>query len=320
MHNLEGLREEYQRAGIGVLLHQLLEKIVWSTVRQYPAAEYSPYQAWDRMACEDVLNDWVVERLLGRGDLQVILASVAALAQLRVALTTSLRQHLTNGRRRSITANLFKRIQEMLREDSTFRAVTPNIRGGNQRWTLRSAESATASSATGPELLRIASDLSDDQLEVVRYGPFSQKLSPILRKGKLREFLLHLLEHSGGSLTLSTILAVMRDRFSLWPEQHEDLDESLPAPASGPTDEITNADKGKSVVARLDNEAAGLVAAYLRAGGDWSAAASASGNQPQRLRSVVHQTFGMIVDCSESPEEARAILAVVEALLLSPDN
>src|SRR6266487_3528036 len=229
MHNLDALREEYQRVGIGVLLHQLLEKIVWSTVRQYPAAEYSPYRAWDRMACEDVLNDWVMARLLGRGDLQVILQSVAALAQLRVALTTSLRQHLTNGRRRSITANLFKRVQEMLREDSAFRGVTPNLRGGNQRWALRSDESANTSSATTRELLRIASDLSDDQLEVVRYGPFSQKLSPILRAGKLREFLVHLLERAGGSLTLSAILDVMRDRFSLWVEQHEDLDDSMPS-------------------------------------------------------------------------------------------
>ncbi len=320
MDDLERLRDEYQRLGIGVLLHQLLEKVVWSTVRQYPPAEYSPSRAWDRMGCEDVLNDWVVERLLGRGDLQAMLASAATLPQLRSALTTSLRQYVVNGRRRSISANLFKRVQQMLREDSAFRPVAPNVQAANQRWMLLSAESANPSPAPERELLRIASELSDDQLEVVRYGPFSQKLSPILRKGKLREFLLHLLEHAGGSLTLGTILGVMRERFSLWPERHADLDDSLPSRSSDVGDEVANADKGRSVVARLDMEAAGLFAAYLRAGGDWNAAATACGAQSQRLRAVVHDTFGMIVECSESAEEARAILSVVEALLLSPDN
>jgi len=320
MDNLERLREEYQREGIGVLLHQLLEKVVQSTVRQYPAAEYSPSRVWDRMSCEDVLNDWVLERLLSRADLQVLLASAATTAQFRAALTTSLRQHVTNGRRRSITANLFKRVKDMLRDDSAFRPLTTNVQGGNQRWTLRSAKSENPSPAAARELLRIASELSDDQLEVVRYGPFSQKLSPILRKGKLREFLLHLFEHARGSLTLSTILDVMRDRFSLWPELHGALDDSLPSSESDVGDEVANADKGKSVVARLDKEAAGVVAAYFRAGGDWSAAASTCDTQPQQLRAVVHQTYGMIVECSESVEEARAILAVVEALLLSPDN
>jgi len=208
----------------------------------------------------------------------------------------------------------------VLREDSAFREVTQHAHGGNQRWALNSGESGDPSLASCRELLRIASELSDDQLEVVRYGPFSQKLSPILRAGKLREFLVHLLERAGGSLTLSAILDVMRDRFSLWVEQHEDLDDSMPSLAADAGEQVAIEDKGRSVVDRLDMDAAGLVAAFSRAGGDWSAAASASGTEPQRLRAVVHNTYAMIVECSESVEEARAILAVVEALLLSPDN
>src|SRR5438094_456868 len=109
MDGLQQLRQEYQRDGIGLLLKELLAKIVWATVRQYPASEYSPSQSWDKAACEDVLSDWVAERLWGRADLQAMLSFVSSTAQLRSALTTSLRQHLANKRRRSIASNLYKR-------------------------------------------------------------------------------------------------------------------------------------------------------------------------------------------------------------------
>src|SRR5437870_836369 len=136
MDALEALREEYRQLGIGPGLLELLGKIVWSTVRQYPPSEYSPYGAWDQSACEDVLNDWITERLWGRGDLQNLLSSSATRQHLRAALTTSLRQHLTNKRRRSIAANLFKRVQTMLRKEPTFRRVGSVSTGSEERWAL----------------------------------------------------------------------------------------------------------------------------------------------------------------------------------------
>src|SRR5687768_13848751 len=123
MGTLEDLRDEYQRGGLGVLVLELLKKIVWSTVLQYPPSEYSPYERWDHMACEDVLSDWIRERLWGRGDLQAMLSSAATQQHLRASLTTSLRQHLVNKRRRSIASNLYKRVRAMLRDDPGFRSA-----------------------------------------------------------------------------------------------------------------------------------------------------------------------------------------------------
>src|SRR5580692_1702445 len=120
MEILQDLRDEYQREGVGTLLRDLLAKIVWSTVRQYPPAEYSMYDSWDKSACEDVLNDWIAQRLWGRADLQSMLSASNSTAQLRASLTTSLRQLLTNNRRRSVTSNLYKRAAVMLREDLAF--------------------------------------------------------------------------------------------------------------------------------------------------------------------------------------------------------
>jgi hypothetical protein len=316
MSTIEDLRDEYRQTGIGPLLYELLEKVVWSTVRRYPASVYSPHRAWDQVACEDVLHDWIVERLWGRADLQSMLSSAATLKQLRAALTTSLSQHLTNKRRRSIAANLYKRVRSMMLEDGAFRPVGSASLGAGQGWTLPEHASSDPSPLSIRELLRIASDLSDDDLEVVRYGPFSQKLSPILRGPKLREFLVHLLGRAKGSLTLSAIVDIMRLRFSLPTEEQTELDDTLPSPRPDPADEAVVNANARSVVSRLDADGARLLAAYFMARGNFGKAAESCCSSLEQVREVVHGAFGMICDCSDSPEEARATMQAVESLLL----
>src|SRR6266446_2258168 len=164
MDSLQELRDEYERNGVGVLLNEFLAKIVWAT-----------------------------ERLWGRADLQAMLSSAGSLAQLRSALTTSLRQHLTNKRRRSIASNLYKRVLAVLRDDSRFRPVGGVSHASEQRWVLAGKDEIKQSMLELRDLVQIACELSDDELQVVRYGPLSQKLSPILREPKLLEFLVHLM-------------------------------------------------------------------------------------------------------------------------------
>lgn len=316
MGTLEDLREEYRRDGVGVLLRELLEKIVWSTVRQYPPSEYSPYSNWDKAACEDVLSDWISERLWSRADLQAILSSAVTLQHLRAALTTSLRQHLTNKRRRSIASNLYKRIRVMLRDNSHFRSVSSPLMGAEERWTLAGQGSSAPSMLSVGELAQIACGLSDNDLEVVRYGPFSQKLSPILREPRLRDFLGHLLGRAEGSLTLSTIIEVMRFRFSLPTEEHTELVESIPSTRLGPADEAAVAINARSVVSRLNLEETKIVDAYFASQGAVSEAARLCECTPERVREVVHRAVAMICECSESEDDARAIMRSVESLLI----
>ena len=316
MSSIEDLRDEYRRTGIGPLLYELLEKVVWSTVRQYPASAYSPHRTWDQAACEDVFHDWIAERLWGRADLQAMLSSAATVTQFRAALTTSLRQYLTNKRRRSIASNLYKRVRSMMFEDGAFRPVGSASLGGGQGWTLAVHASSDPSPLSTRELLGIASELSDDDLEVVRYGPFSQKLSPILRGPKLREFLVHLLGRAMGSLTLSVIVDIMRLRFSLPTEEQTELDETLPSPRPDPADEAVVTTSARSVVSRLDADGARLLAAYFMVQGNPDKAAKSCGSSLERVREVVHGAFEMICDCSDSQEEARAIMEAVESLLL----
>lgn len=319
MDNLQELREEHQKYGIGRLLNELLGKIVWATVRQYPALEYSPSGNWDKPTCEDVLEDWVMERLWGRADLQTMLSGVASTAQLRAALTTSLRQHLTNKRRRSIASNLYKRVLAMLRDISHFRPVTGSSLAAEWRWTLAENELNDPSILAVHDLVQIACELNDDELQVVRYGPFSQKLSPILRDPQLRKFLSHLMKLAQGSLTVGTIIDVMRFRFSLPTEEHTELDENIPSSKPSPGNEAARAIAARAVISRLDHEDVPRLRAYFRSSGDFDEAAEKCRCTTERVREVVHRAFGAICECSESEDDARSIMNKVESLLIGGD-
>jgi hypothetical protein len=317
MNTLDDLRAEYQRAGIGPLLHALLDRIVWSTVREYPAAEYSSSPNWDRAACEDALHDWIVQRLWGRGDLQVMLMSAASIGQFRAALTTSLRQHLGNKRRRSIASNLYRRVRSMMQKDhSTFRHTSPSSLGAQQHWTLVGRDVDVPSTVSVGDLAGFACTLSDDQLDVVRYGPFSQKLSPILRDPKLREFIVAILTRAAGSLSLASIVDVMRIRFSLPTEEHVELDETFEDSRPDPSETAAVNAAARSVVARLDCGATAILAAYFEAEGKCEAAARKCEVPLPTAREAISNAFRIICEYADSPEHATVILRTVESLLI----
>jgi hypothetical protein len=255
-----------------------------------------------------------MERLWGRADLQNLLSSSSTPQQLRAALTTSLRQHLTNKRRRSIAANLFKRVRTMLRNESAFR-LSGSV-GSEERWILANDVAQVSPSTSQSDLLEIANELTDDDLEVVRYGPFAQKLSPILRDPKLREFLLHLLKQAERSLTLSEIIEVMRLRFSLPTDAVVELDEGLPSTNVSPADEAMLSLGARDLISRLTTDEANVLEGYFRSGGIISDAARSSGRDVQSVRSVVHRALSMICEYSDSEDEARTLMQNVESLLI----
>ncbi|MGI9102550.1 MAG: hypothetical protein ACR2IF_08910 [Terriglobales bacterium] len=315
MDNLQHLRDEYDVDGLGPLLTSLLAKIVWATVRLYPPSEYSEYGNWDKAACEDVLNDWIVERLWGRADLRSMLSSAPTTAQLRAALTTSLRQFLSNKRRRSIASNLYKRVRAQLR-GAQFRSLSPDSLGmEQQQWTLKESSVSTPSILSTSDLVNVSWELNDEQLQVVKYGPFSQKLSPILREPKLKEFLGHLLGRAGGGITLGTILDVMRLRFGLITEENIEIDDSIPTENAGRSNLAEISVAARSIVSRLNRSQIAIVTAYFQTGGRFADAASRSGCEAQAVHETVHAVFEAVCECSETEDDARSIMNAVESLL-----
>jgi hypothetical protein len=313
--SMEALRDEFARLGVGESIHALLAVIVVSTVRDYPATEYSNGSEWDRSNCEDVLHDWIAERLWGRRDLETMLAAVETVGHLRAMLTTSLRQHLINKRRRSIALNLYKRADSILRTDAGFVVAADSPRSAEQRWTTRDNPSRDRSQASVRELYAIVSKISDEEFNVVRYGPFSQKLSPILRNPDLRRFLDLLLRNANGSLSLSTMVEVMRHRFSLPLDRETDLDDALLDDLQAAPSITLNRGVAESVIRRLEFEEAIALAAYFKHSGDFAIASASSNLSQTQVEQSVAKAFGMICELSETVEEARFLMGAVESLL-----
>jgi hypothetical protein len=117
--------------------------------------------------------------------------------------------------------------------------------------------------------------MSDDDLDVVRYGPLSLKSSPILRAPALKRFISHLLAKLG-ALTPADILEIMRHRFALIEPEQLELTEDIDTREPTPHDEAARSVIARSICARTSEEDARRLAA-LAARGDVGDAAQALG-------------------------------------------
>ena len=149
---LEELRDEREKEVIGQDLASLLARVAAATAKTYPP-DYSPAGVWNDEAIEDVLQDWTEDRLLRRKDLSKLLAGARSEAALRAGLTTSIGQHLTNRRRRSAAANLYKRMQRMLRDDDAFEEALATGAAADRPWTVSAAQATVPSSLSEAELV-----------------------------------------------------------------------------------------------------------------------------------------------------------------------
>jgi hypothetical protein len=313
--SLSELRSEHGREVIGRSIAELLERVVRATAPAYPPGEYSDAGVWNREALEDVLQDWVTDRLLSRGDLTVMLETAGSEHSLRAALTNSFSQFLINRRRRTSATNLYKRVAAMLRKDPGFAPVGRSNRAGEQLWSLAGMRVGGPSALPLGALVSIALELDDEALEVVRYGPYSLKSSPILREPRLHEFVAFLLEHAEGALSLGTIIKVLRRRFRLLAAEPVQLDEALeseepPVPLRVERDAAT-----QSVVSRLGLDLARALRAYETPDRDFAAAGKAIGGGRLEGEHAVSNVLALIAEYADSLEEARAIYrSVVESL------
>lgn len=303
--DLQQLKLEHAEHVIGPELKTLLERVVRATARAYPPAEYAEAASWDSEALADALQDWVEARLLRRGDLSKMLVGAPSVDGLRRALTRSFEQFLANRRRRTSATNLYQRTTKMLRADGAFAKVGQASRSHEQLWTLAELVTTvlTPTSKPIPRLVASASELDDDQLEVVRYGAQSLKSSPILREVKLREFLIHLLDQADGALDQTTIAEVMRRRFSLYEIDISQLGDDVAA-AEGELRPVERDEVVSSVLMRLGRDRLEELRQFHTAEGE-----------PTRLPDAVSSTIALVAEYADSPEAAEEIYdRLVESL------
>ena len=318
MSDLDVLRAEHAQDGIGPELLALLGWVAKATAPTYPAAEYSPSGSWDEASLQDALQDWILTRLLERGDLPLLLASACSLHGLRTLLTRSFGQHLTNRRRRTSATNLFSRTVKLLRADDGFVLASSSAAVGDEGWTLRDQQqSASATSESVAALVKAAGMRSDADLGVVRYGPYSLKSSPILRAPKLREFVLFLLEHADGYVTVTQMFHVMRHRFNLIEPVPIELDEATTLEPEDVAGIVEARVLAHSVVARLSADHTRLLRALADADGDAKVAAARAGATVAQFTEALDATYALIAEYAETPEDAVGVYRrVVESLYL----
>lgn len=307
MSNLEAMRAEHQAEVIGPMLAKLLARVATATAKTYPP-EYSPSGTWNDEAIEDVLHDWAEDRLLRRKDLSKLLAGARSEGALRSGLTTSLGQHLTNHRRRSAATNLYKRMLTMLRDDNAFEPVGAAGAAADQPWTLTAHPSEALSSLGENELVRLAFELSDEDLAVIRYGPHSLKESPILRKPALHRFLVYMLEGAGGALSPAVLINIVRRRFNLVEPEDVEIEEAMNVEA--PVNDIEIEALAASVISRMGRKRCELIALQAEHENP-SSAAQAAGVGISTMERALSETLALVAEHATDADEARAIYKVV---------
>jgi hypothetical protein len=312
---LESLRREHDEVGIGPHLDDLLRRIVRATAQVYPPTEYSPAKVWNQEALDDVLQDWVSERLFGRRDLDTMLSTAASLPAFRRALSTSVSQMIINHREKTSAANLFKRSRRILQSDTRFISITPGASPANELWTLAEAAATETSEQPIGELTAIAWEVDDDVLEVVRYGPTSLKSSPILREEALLHFLAHLLARADGALTLGQLLDVMRRRFNLLVPIDAELNDKLANSNLTPLQSVEIEDLATSVLARMGNERARVLRGFTTFGGDVGETAHLLDVSVRQVIATVREVMISIAEYAESYDEAKAVYDRLTELL-----
>jgi hypothetical protein len=305
---LQQLRAEHERDFVGPELKRLLERVASATARRYPPS-YSDAGVWNDESIADALQGWAIDRLIGRKDLTKLLAGARSAASLRAGLTRSFEQYLTNGRERSSATNLYQRTVKMLRTDADFQRIGNARKAHEQLWTLASDPQQAPSSTELRTRLQVAAELSDEELNVVKYGAFSLKSSPMLRQRDLKRFLVHLLAGIG-ALTPADIMEIMRRRFALVEPESMELAEDIEPSEPTVHDQATQEAIARSIAARLGAERTRLLAA-LADHEDFAAAAQGAGTDERSVRRAYADMLAMVTAEAVEPDETEHICGLI---------
>ena len=226
-HVFERARAAFLETGdVDAQLLELLRRVVSRLIRfgGLPPI-YSPTGRWDADAEDEVLGDWIVDRLLAKGQLAALLHQAATPSSFARLGELYLRRHLINRLAPTQARNIYGRVREMLDRDSAFE---PAETAGY--WRLVDS-SPPPFGGSEQALFRVAWGLG--QFETIQFREDAKKLSHLLESSELHRFISGLLRESGYSLTLDQLMRVLVMRFNLEPygfEPLESFEQLLPGP------------------------------------------------------------------------------------------
>ena len=106
---LRDLRLEYERETIGPAILEEVRRVCAAQARRYPPAVYARSHSWSGDAVDELVQDVMVERLLGEQQLAYLFDAAADLSHWRALLTRQVKITLARRRVRTVVDNLLER-------------------------------------------------------------------------------------------------------------------------------------------------------------------------------------------------------------------
>ncbi len=212
--DLQALLEEYSSSGFGDLLYREALLTVHAVVRghRYPTG-YSPTGIWDDDAFGALAHDWVMNKLIRRGQLDHLLLTNQTLRGFRKGLELSFVDFLIGQRKRTALDNLFDRAAAILETDRRFHLFLDSRKRASRFWGLAAWSSPRPYQGSDDDL--IAAGLRQQGVRLIHYRGDARKHSPVLGDHDLGDLLASLLDDLGRLLSLAHFTTIFAYRFDL---------------------------------------------------------------------------------------------------------
>lgn len=294
-------------------LFDVLVEIVRKFVRlRLLPPSYAPYGAWNDDAVDEILQSWMTERLLGRGNLQRLLDEASSVASFRSMAERSLRQHLIGKKARSQASNTFHSAARLLESDGEFAAFRTAGQRHHTYWGLSDWNDPQL--FAGDESMLLAHAWSLGKFAGVRYRPDAKKLAPLFAPGELKRFLVGLFAAVGECLTLTQIMRVIERQFDLGEIAIEDLEAAEQAAAEEVADDMGLREVATLLLPDLTRRQADIIVGLRddktleRLATELGCSAATVFNEESRIRTLVERE-------ADSTDEAKQLLKILADLL-----
>ena len=215
------LIEEFEREVIGPNVLQEIRKACHTRARKYPPSIYGGSSTWDEDAVNDLVQDVIVDRLLGENQIYYIFDVSRTIKDWRALLDRQIRITLARRRVRTVVDNMLDRARRVLRRDDK---VTVSKFG---RWAVfRLVESTQEYQPLTDEQVRSI-------VEIVRVIPRqspsrSERAPSVYRKQDFETLLHYVLKEATGGVTVRDLGMVFEKVFTDWVPAVLELSEDVP--------------------------------------------------------------------------------------------
>lgn len=215
------LREEFERKVIGPNVLQEIRNACQSRARKYPPTIYGGSSTWDEDAISDLVQDVIVDRLLGENQIYYLFDVSRTIKDWRALLDRQIRITLARRRVRTVVDNMLDRARRVLRRDDK---VTVSKFG---RWTVFKFVESTQEYKpfTDEQVIRIVEIVR----VVPRQPPSKSDRAPSVYGKRDFEALLHIvLKEAAGGVTVRDLGMVFEKVFTDWVPAVLELSEEIP--------------------------------------------------------------------------------------------